>query len=122
MNAMLSTYGIPIAIAVIAAVIGHVHGKSTAGKSAPSTPSTPTTPKLAGIVNKIPGLAKTATDDPVVQLVFSKILEQARASGHAALDAAVVKLLPGLAPAIPMINQVVDGIENKVAPVKPQGQ
>lgn len=101
-TAMLLTYGVPALVGVVSAVLGHWNGKRVARKSGqPAANSKPAMPALF--------------HDPVVQLVLSKLVEQAKASGHAALDAAIVKLFPGLAPVVPVVNQVLDAVESKVA-------
>lgn len=107
-TALLMQYGIPAVVGVLSAVVGHWHGKRTAA-SAPAAKSGPATPALP-----FPGNLSGLVSDPIVQLVLAKLVTAAHASGHAALDAAVVKLMPGLSPLVPTINQVVDSVESSL--------
>lgn len=94
-TALLLQYGIPVIASIISALFGYWHGKR-------STPSLPK--KLGGV----------KLNDPVVQLVLSKLVKAAHDSGHAALDSAVMMLLPGLTPLVPEINKAVDTIEARI--------
>lgn len=93
-TALLLQYGIPVIASIISALFGYWHGKR----------STPSLPKPGGV----------KLNDPVVQLVLSKLVKAAHDSGHAALDSAVARLLPGLTPLVPAINEVVDTIEARI--------
>lgn len=101
-TALLVQYGVPAVVAVVSALVGHWHGKRSA-KPAPAKAALP-----------LPGNVGSLVNDPIVQAVLSKLVQTAHDTGHAALDAAVVKLMPGLAPFVPAINSVVDAAEAKV--------
>lgn len=102
MNTMLlMQYGIPAAVGLVSAFAGHWFGKKS-------------TPKAATPAIQLPGKMGQLASDPVVQIVLGKLFSAAHASGHAALDAAVMKLMPGLAPLVPTLNQIVDTVESSV--------
>ena len=108
MNTMLLLqYGIPAVVGVVSALAGHWMGKRSGKSAAPVVAGKPPAVHL-------PGNLGTLASDPVVQIVLSKLFKAAHDSGHAALDAAVTKLMPGLAPALPVLNEIVDAAESKM--------
>jgi hypothetical protein len=101
-TALLMQFGVPALIGVVSAVAGHWFGKKSASSQA-----------VVQVPAKLPPVFDHL-NDPVVQLVLGKLVKAAHDSGHAALDATITKLMPGLAPVLPAINQVVDAVEAKV--------
>jgi hypothetical protein len=57
--------------------------------------------------------------NPVLSHVATLIAQKAHDSSHAILDAAVIKMLPGLAPFVPVVNAAADQIDAKILGTQP---
>ena len=93
-TALLQQYGVPVAVAIISALAGHWWAKR-------------------GTV-KVPAGVTDVLSHPAVQTFLAKVITAAQASQHAWFDGMVSKMMPAATPFLPVINQVIDQVENKV--------
>ena len=93
--ALLQQYGIPVAVAIISALAGHWWAKRS--------------------TVKVPAGVTDVLSHPAVQTFLGKVITAAQASQHAWFDGMVSKMMPGATPFLPVINTVIDQVENKVA-------